>query len=103
MNNYDIFLDCSELTNWHSDMTVARESIDSKVTAIYNEIDNMSNGWKGSSYDAFKANALSVKDHFNSIAQLIDVYEYAILYQVNDELLSSCVSKIGEALQQLNG
>lgn len=101
--NYDIFLDCSELTNWHSDMTVARESIDSKVTAIYNEIDNMSNGWKGSSYDAFKANALSVKDYFNSIAQLIDVYEYAILYQVNDELLNSCVSKIGEALQQLNG
>jgi len=103
MGEYDIFLDCEIVSEWYEDMYLAQQNISAKVTAIYNEIDNMSNGWKGSSYDAFKANALSVKDHFNSIAHLIDVYQCAILYQVNDELLCSCIDKIEAALDQLNG
>ena len=87
---YDIEINGEKGPAWYSDMRAAVDVLDKNVESIYQEINNMGTGWGGSSYEAFKTNAEAQRGYFDSIKDLIDVYNDAILHQflpaVHDEL-----------------
>ena len=100
-NNYDFVIDGEQGMPMYTAMMLACDSVDSAVESIYEEIDLMNDGWKGSGYEAFKQNALDVKKHFNDIGDLIKVYRSAVIHLVATDI-HDVVLEIKKALDDLN-
>ena len=77
-NNYDFMIDGEQSLEWLTAMQLGVNTLNENVASIYEEIELMHEGWKGSAYDAFKLNADSVRKHFDSVKDLISVYDRAI-------------------------
>lgn len=75
---YDFVIDGEQAMEWINAMQLGVRTLDDNVASIYEEIELMNEGWKGSAYESFKQNAISVRKHFDSVKDLISVYDRAV-------------------------
>lgn len=97
---YDIFIDGEKASEWYKSMMDASAVLGNNVDSIYKEIGNMNEGWGGSSYDLFKADADSQRKYFDSIADLVDVYKDGIINQFIP-LVDDKIAEIAAAVDNL--
>lgn len=102
MEDYDFFIDSSVCMDLYNDLTLAKDSIIGHVNDIYSEIGTMNEGWKGSTYDNFKAMTDSVRDNFDSISDLIQVFNNAFVNSINP-VLWTAVGDVCEAAENITG